>query len=263
MGTAVAKQKVNLPANWEAQMKQDAERGRKQVAAIGVSRRLKTRGGVLQYMDQPVPGNKMPVVVLYAAKENAYYEGEYDADNPTAPVCFAFAQEDVDEKDMVPHEASEKKQHSNCRECPKNKFGSAEKGRGKACKNTFQLSLVHADSLKAKGGVTDAEVVTASVPPTSLGAYAAHVKQIDKLSGKPVYAFKTEIGLVPNPKGGFNMTFAALDEVRDKKVLGELFMKSKDAEKDSAERPPYQPIEPLPAKGPAKKLKGQGAKGRK
>lgn len=260
MAKDVAVRKNTLPANWEAQMKLDAEKGRKQVAAIGVSRRLKTRGGVMQYMDQPVPGNKMPVVVLYAGKENAFYEGEFDADNPTSPVCFSFAGQDDDEKDMVPHEASEKKQHENCRDCKHNKFGSAEKGRGKACKNTFQLSLIHADSLKGKSGVADAEMVTASVPPTSLGAYAQHVKQIEKLSNKPVYGFVTEIGLTPNPRGGFNMTFSPVSELRDKKVLGEVFMRSKDAEKESAERPPYQAIEPLPAKGAARKgLKGQGA----
>lgn len=261
-GTEVAARKNTLPANWEAQMKLDAEKGRKQVAAIGVSRRLKTRGGVLQYMDQQVPGNKMPVVVLYAGKENAFYEGEFDADNPTSPVCFSFASQDDDEKDMVPHPESQKKQHDNCHKCPKNQWNSAEKGRGKACKNTFQLSVIHADALKSKkaGVIADAEVVTASVPPTSLGAYAGHVKQIEKLSGKPVYGFVTELGLTGNPKGGFNMTFTTLDEVRDKKLLGEIFLRSKDAEKESAERPPYQPIEPLPAKAGARKgLKGQGA----
>lgn len=257
-GTAVAVRKNTLPVDWEKQMKADAAKGRQQEASVGMSRRLKTQGGILTYNDAPVPGNKMPVVVLYASKENALYEGEFDAANPSTPICFAFATQDTDEKDMVPHEGSPKKQHADCFTCPHNKFGTADKGRGKACKNQRSLTVIHADSLKAgKGGIANAEAVTASVPPTSLKGWAAHVKKIEELDGNPTYAYVTELALAPRQQGGFTMTFDVLNRV-DKKLLSEVFLRAKAAEKEAAERPAYQPLED--AKGAPK---GKGGKGKK
>jgi hypothetical protein len=254
--TAVAVPKKNLPANWEEQMKADAAAGRQQEASVGVSRRLGTKGGVLTYQGQPMPGNKLEAVVLYASKENAYYEGEFDPSNPSSPVCFSFATQKEDEKAMVPHPDSEKKQHDNCKDCPKNKFGSAEKGRGKACKNQRHLILIHADSLKKKGGVDEAETVTASVPPTSLQGWAAYVKNLDSTTGKPPYAFVTELALQPRQEGGFTMTFAPMKEI-DKKLMPDVFAKSRQAEQEAAERPPYMMNEAPAGKG---KPAGRGAR---
>jgi hypothetical protein len=251
-GTAVAPRKSTIPANWEAQMKADAEKGRQREATVGVSRMLKTRGGILQYMDQPVPGNKLQAVVLAVGLENAFYEGDFDENNPRSPVCFAYAGgEPGEEAAMVPHADSPKKQHANCKDCPQNKFGTADKGRGKACKNQRVLVIMHADNLK-KGRVEEAETVTAKVSPTGLPAFAAYVKQLANLSNKPSYAFVTEIGMVPDAKAQRKWTFQTAKEIaRD--LMPAVFGKAKAAEKELAERPPYQQSEDAPKQAKAKK----------
>lgn len=236
--TAVVKAKSNLPANWEAQMKEDALKGRKRVENIGVSQRIKTRGGVLQYQDTPVPGNKLRCVVLCDTFENAFYEGEYDADNPQPPVCYAFGEDDTE---MIPHEKAENIQHEDCKSCPNNKWGSAEKGRGKACKNQVRMFLIHADALKKPAGIADSMHVMLNVPPTSLAGWAKHVKDIELLGNKPVYAVITEVGAQPQESGGFKLTFAITGTITDKKVLGEVFAKRKAVMADLEQ--PYQPMQ--------------------
>jgi hypothetical protein len=249
--TAVAVRKETLPANWEKQMKEDAAKGRQKVAAIGISMRVKTRGGIIQFQDTPVPGNKLPCVILADTFENAFYEGEFDPDNPTSPVCFAFG--DV-ESEMVPHEKSEKPQADSCSECEHNKWGSAEKGRGKACKNQVRTIIIHADALK-KGDIKDTTVAMLNVPPTSLPGWAKHVKQLDDLGGKPVYGAVTEVGAQPSPNGGFKLTFDILGTIQDKKKLAAVFAKRQTIMDDLTV--PYQP--PMEETTPKKKGKKQPA----
>jgi hypothetical protein len=252
-GTAVAARKSTLPANWEAQMKEDAAKGRAQVASIGVSRRLKTQGGVLQYMDAPVPGNKLGAVVLAQAFENALYAGDYDSANPQSPVCFAFGDDD---KSLVPHEAAPKKQATTCAECKHNVFGTADKGRGKACKNQVVLMLMHRDALKRPDTIADAELVQASVSPTALKGWGAHVRKIDSLGNLPIYGYETELSLVNRQSGGHMFTFE-VGKLVDRKLLPHVFQKAKDAQRELNERQPYQPLDdgekPAPAKKKAKR----------
>lgn len=244
-----AKRANTLPANWEAQMKDDAAKGRQQVAKIGTSQRLKTQGGVLTYMDAPMPGNAMDAVILAKAFENSYYEGAFDPQNTEPPVCFAFAStSDLDDGGMVPHKDAPKPQAKTCGECPHNKFGSAEKGRGKACKNGIHVALIHADSLRK--GVPDAEVVTLSVPPTSLPLYKGFVKKMEQLAGaKPVYGFTTNISLTPRQQGGFFVNLNPVKEI-DRKLMPQVFAKAKAAEKAVDERPPFPPKDEAAAKAP-------------
>jgi hypothetical protein len=257
--TEVATRRNTLPVDWEKQMKADAEKGRQREAAVGVSARLKTRGGILQYMDAPMPGNKMQCVILAVGAENALYDGEFDPENPASPICFAFGETD---DALVPHPKSPKKQSADCASCKHNAWGSAEKGRGKACKNQRHLMLIHGDELKkamGKGGLDGAVVVTANVPPTSLPSWAQYVKGLETNSGKPQYAFVTEVALVPDAKSQFKWQFTPVKEI-EKKVMPLVFQKAKEAERTMAERPPYQPMEEAAAPG---KGKGKAAKKRK
>lgn len=260
---AVAPRKSTLPANWEAKMQEYATKGRQQVAKMGTSQRLKTSGGILTYMDAPVPGNAMDAVILAAAPENAYYEGAYDPQNTTPPVCYAFGQWDTvidsNGSGLSPHPDSPKKQAATCAECKWNKFGTAEKGKGKACKNSVQVMLFHADALKKKGGVSEAEVVSLSIPPTSGGGFKAWIKEMESLSNLPPFGFATNISVTPRQQGGH---FVNLHPVKalDKKVVAEIFPRAEVAMKELNERPPYPTEDEMTAKKPAK---GGGGKRKK
>lgn len=249
-GTAVAKQKIQLPANWEAQMKEDAAKGRKRVEVIGVSQRIKTRGGVLQYMDTPVPGNKLKCVILVDVFENAKYDGEYDPENPQSPTCYAFGE---DASEMSPHEKVKEPCNDTCNGCPMNKFGSADKGRGKACKNQVRMFLIHADALKKPDSIIDSPHVMLNVPPTSLAGWAKHIKDIENLGNKPIYAVVTEVGTQLSESGGFKLTFNIDRTITDKKVLGAIFAKRKAVAGDLEQPYPDDVGETKPSKKAAKK----------
>lgn len=244
--TAVAVKKNTLPANWQEQMRADAAKGRQQVAKMGTSQRLKTQGGILMYMDTPVPGNSMESVILAAAPENSYYEGDFDPSNTTPPVCYAFGKHDTqidsNGSGLSPHPDAPKKQAATCGECKWNKFGTAEKGRGKACKNSVHVMLFHGDQLKKPNGVAEAEVVSLSIPPTSGASFKAWSKQMEDLADEPKYGFVTSIGVTPRQQGGHFVGLNVLRKV-DKKRLGEVFQRAKEAEKSVDERPPYPTAE--------------------
>jgi hypothetical protein len=261
MGKEVAVRKNTLPANWEQQMKEDAARGRAQMASVAVGQFMSTRGGILAFQGTPVPGNKLQCVVLAYIFENAYYSEEFDPDNPSAPVCYAFGDpaSRQPEAEMAPHEQAPDKQNADCQTCDFNKFGSAERGRGKACKNGFRLAVMHADSLK--GDLKDASTAFLKIPPTSRAGFAAYVKQIDDLSGGSVYGVVTEVSIVPDPRSQYKVVFSQVKRITEKRLLGAVFLKAKEMERDIAF--PYQAIDTAglkrkPAK-PAKKGARQAA----
>lgn len=245
--TEVAVRKNTLPANWREQAKADVAKGKQQVQHIGVGQFMSTRGGILQFQGTPVPGNKMLAVVLASCLENAFYEGEFDADNPTPPSCYAFGNVD---SEMVPHDAVKKPVSDSCSDCPNNKFGSAEKGRGKACKNGVRIALMHADDLKK--GIDNAPVAFLKIPPTSLPGWKAYQDQLE-LADKPSYFGTTEVSIVPDPKSQFKVIFT-LNRGVDRKLEEQLFMKAKAAEKTLAQ--PYQEIDTS-----ALKKGGKGGRG--
>jgi hypothetical protein len=253
MANVPAVRKNTLPANIEKQMKEDAAKGAKKVANIGVGQFMSIRGGILAFQGTPVPGNKMLAVVLADIFENAWYKEEFDADNPTPPNCYAFGD---DEQSMAPHAQAEDKQSDACSGCEKNKFGTAEKGRGKACKNGVRMAVMHADSLK--GDVTkDAQVAFLKVPPTSLPGWAQYVKSLENLHGRPAYGVITEIAVVPDMKTQYKVTFNFVKKIDDKQKLGAVFMKAKEYAGNLAT--PYQPIDTSAMK---KKPGGKKAAGR-
>jgi len=221
---AIAVARNNLPVNWEAQMRADAAGYKEAVANIGVGQFMSTRGGVLTYQQTPVPGNKMRVVILDAILVNAFYPGSFDPDNPVPPVCWAFGRK---ESEMAPTGEIPDQQNDACSGCKQNKFGSAEKGRGKACKNGVRLGVLHADSLKG-AGIAEAAVAFLNIPPTSLPSWSQYVKSLEATTGLPPYGVVTEIALVPDAKTQFKLTFTLVEKIKDRKLLGAVFAKHGD-----------------------------------
>lgn len=260
-GTAVTAQKVNLPANWEDEMKRAAQRYAGSEAATGGAQYLSIKGGVLKFDGQPIKNNEFECIVLEAAFENALYLGKFNPDSPQPPVCFAFGQatEDGSEPDMTPHKDSHEKQADACSGCPMNEYGTADEGKGKACKNGRRLALLHADHAK-RGEALKAPMVFMKVPPTSLRNWASYVKQVANVLGRPPFAVVTRIKVAPHDKFQVEVKFEPVAEVKDREVMAELFARHQGAYKELAV--PYQWTEQEAARKPAKKA-AKKAGGRK
>lgn len=258
----MTKSEANLPIDWEKQMAAHAEAYKQQMATVGGGQFLSIRAGVLSFDGAAVKDSTVEMVPLEYVFENAYYVDDFDADNPHAPVCFAFSGsidtlkpgEDATalEARMAPHADSAQPQHATCKGCPRNEFGTADKGKGKACKNGFRLALLHSDYLKKPDSIAAAPVAFLKVPPTSLGAWATFVKKVANVLEKPFYAVVARIKATPDAKTQVKVGFEPAGEV-PRPSMGQVFRRHREAY--SLLTVPYQ-AEDRTAKGPAK---GKGA----
>ena len=184
------------------------------------------RAGQMSYNGRPVQGNKMEIIVLADVEVNAYYPGKFDPKNPSSPTCYAVGEK---QKEMRPSEHCEEAEHTDCHSCPLNKFGSADTGGGKACKNGRRIAFYPADALDDLEG---AEVAYAMIPPTSLKFFGTYQKTINDTFKKPLAVFITEMYVEPDDDHQFHVKFANIEEVKDSKLVGPLLDKA-DAELES------------------------------
>ncbi len=209
--------------DWEKELERQAEVavGMEKNAAMG--RSFSFKGGQMSFDGAPVKGNEVIVIVAASCIEKAFYDGRYDPDNPEPPVCFAF-DTDPDAIAPIPDDVADL-QCETCEACPHNVFGSADTGRGKACKDVRRLALIPAGNFM-KGQdvelVEDAEALKkaefgfAKLPPTSLNAYAAFVRQIAGTMKRPPHGVYAIMTCVPDPKNQFMITWEVIDVVPSK-----------------------------------------------
>lgn len=226
--------KTTAVANWEERLEREAEAAAGMERGAGVGKNFSFKGGVLSFDGAPIKGNKIPVIVAAGAIEKAYYEGRYDADNPEPPVCYAHGF-DPEEMAPKPEEVADLKSDT-CAECPFNQWGSADTGRGKACKDVRRLALLPAGSITTKGDVElfdtadaikKAEFGFAKLPPTSLNAYAKFVRSCQAVKRPPHGVFAL-MEVLPDNKNQFTVTFEILDLI-DKKLMGAVFERYDEA----------------------------------
>lgn len=231
-GTAVAKWDERLAARARASVKTES--------AVATGAPISFKAGILSYMGNAQPDNRMEVVALDAILENHLYAEGYDPDNITAPICFAFGR---DEDDMVPHEKSSDPQHATCKGCPMNEWGSAGgKSRGKACKNIRRVSFMPATALDdGAEGVRNATVGYFKVPVTSVKGWAGYVNQL-AAQERPTLSFVTDLSVAPDAATQFKLSFAAVAAIDDGDLLEALFDRA-DAGVDELERPYEQQAE--------------------
>jgi len=194
---------------------------------------LSTRAGVLSFGEEQLPGNQMAVVILDSILENTYYAERFDPDNPSAPTCYAFGRR---KDEMAPHESMQSSpeyfvpQHSECKGCPHDQWGSADTGRGKACQNRARLALIPAGFYSQPKGsreltldlftdaahFANAEVAFLKVPPTSVTEeWGKYVAQLQTAHRRPPFAFITRVYLQPHPKHQYHVKFEMLEPLPD------------------------------------------------
>ena len=195
---------------------------------------LSTRGGVLTFNDEPLPGNQMCVIILDVVMERTYYTHAYDSDGENLPpVCYAFARPgDTDE--MAPHLETMQvakeyftPQNDICRTCPHNEWGSADVGRGKACKERRRLALLPAGYYQPKRGSRDfdlhvfedpehyeaADIAYLKLPVTSVKDYARYVTDLASRLRRPPLAVITRVYVEPDPNSQFRVKFEQIAEI--------------------------------------------------
>lgn len=113
----------------------------------GQGKRLSVRGGVFRLVNEgkevaAIEDRYLDVVLVNAAPKitRTYYEGTYDAENPTAPLCWSA---DGDRPDASVKDP----QSDRCATCPQNIKGSGQ-GDSRACRFSQRLAIVLANDME-------------------------------------------------------------------------------------------------------------------
>lgn len=170
-------------ADIDKQMRVRADGDRSRLIQTG-GNQISTRNERFSYKGTMI-GKTMKCTVVGFIHQNAYYDGPFDADNISIPACFALS---FDGKEMAPPDNAPDRQFQQCDGCPHNAFGSAEVGRGKACKNQYRLGVLPEDTKDAR----EKELVFLTLPPTSIKPWNKHVNEISALYAKPCWGVMTE-----------------------------------------------------------------------
>ena len=173
---------------------------------------LSFKSGILAFMGNMIPGNKLNAVVLGDMHENCYYDQPYDADNPISPACFAFSE---DGRNMAPHADSADPQHHECATCKWNQFGSADNKKGKKCRNIRRIAIVPADQVDDPA----CELAFAKIPPTSVVNFSNHTKRVADAAHRPLWAAVTAISCAPHLKKQVEVSFAYVESITDGEKL--------------------------------------------
>jgi hypothetical protein len=232
--------------NYDAYFQAEREAQVKRALSVTTNNFFSIKSGVLSYAGQAIPENQMAVLVLADIFENVNYPDDYDPENPENPNCFAFGTEPTE---MKPHEVSMKAgtyQNDTCIGCPMNEFGTADRGRGKHCKNIVRLAVISCGSLKgntykqfAKPELLQAvQIGFLKVPVTSVKTWTAFSVSSAEALQTSSQLIATRIKVVPDAANQFAVTFEALG------VLPQAFYPVVHQKVQEAKKTIYNPYAP-------------------
>ncbi len=173
---------------------------------------------------QEVIGRTMIAIAVDFVHAQTWYEEDFDPDNPSVASCAALS---VSGEEMQPLKESPLIQSEFCDGCPLDAWGSADRGRGKACGQQYKVAVVAAGPGET---LATCEMAVMTLPPTSLKNWDTYVKGVAKGSKRPPYAVYTRFSFVEDEEwpvlefeadrlitdvGEANAILGRLDEARE------------------------------------------------
>ena len=196
--------------DWKSALVADAKKT--QAAESTGGNFISLKGGRMTYQEQTVPNDQLECVVVANVHERTMYDRPYDPDDTGPPDCFAQA---TDAGDLVPHPNV-----PNPVQC-----GTAKQGKGPACKTYRKLALMPADADPAS-----AELAIMRVPPTSVRNFSQYASKVAGATGLPPWGVVTTVGVKPDAKTQFQVTFDGSKPVGDETKLAAIFGSIDNAE---------------------------------
>ena len=217
-------EKTTALVNWDEKLAQFAAEAAAEETIQGTW--MSVKAGRLTIDKTPVAGNVLDCVIVAFARENAYYVGKFDPQNPKPPVCYAIqpvAGDHSNEDDMQPHSAVSDPQNGDCFSCPKNQWKSGEGGKGKACKNIRRLALLPLDAAKDPEKAATADEIYLKLPVMSVRNWGKYVNDVAVEHRRPPFAVVTQISTEPDAQSQFKVTFKFGFKITDPAVLDALY----------------------------------------
>lgn len=177
---------ANLPVDIQEQMRKELAAQKKQLGALP-SNKIQLKDKQFTLPDGQSSNGPLECIILDFAWFMVHYPGVYNSNNPQQPNCFAVGRESPDTGELKPHESVEKPQGENCKDCPKNEWGSSPVGKGKACKNQRRLIVVPPNFTE------ETEPMTMYVSPAGLKNFDKYVSRLRSEHGLLPVQVVTEI----------------------------------------------------------------------
>lgn len=213
-GKEVAVRKGTEVADWQTLLKGSAAKQVKAAEALTTgSIMVSFKGAVLSIGGMQRRNNSADVIVLAIMNERAFYEGKYDPDSPRTPVCYAYGEVDGG-MPISPHDESSKPQNETCKGCEHAEWGTADVGRGQACRQTVKLALI---ALPEQGKPTaldleKSDINYARIPPTSLKAVKVYLDWLGAQQSA-TFAHVTKLEVRPSSKSIFTVHLTPEQEI--------------------------------------------------
>lgn len=222
---------VGMPVDYLEQLAKEA----KQAAAVERPKvtKLSTSNGQLKYLGEPVAGNNMDVIILFASYRNVYYSGAYDRNNIKNPDCFALSASGID---MRPSDVPmDKQQNPTCEGCWANQWKSdkgpgGEVRKGKACKESRRLILMPAGVVEDVSAIKTAELAILDLPVTSAANYGGFVNAVAATVAVPPWACIANIKVQPS-KNQFEVVLTPIKVLPSKELIEAIRARLDDAER--------------------------------
>lgn len=237
----MTKHEVN---KWEEELAKAAAETVAELPSVAVPTLTFKNGGGMAFNGADLPRRPdgttaAEFIILNFIRENQYYDSDYDPENHSSPCCYAFGNDD---KTMRPHEKAPKPQHDQCKDCPMNEYGTADKGGGKACKNVMKIAVIPAGVSAAD--IPGAEVAFAKISVTSVKNFSGYAKTLADNFKRPPFGFVTRIICQSDPKTQFKVLFEAVEQITDSELIGAILEKRKTVQMVNA----YPEFEAKPKK---------------
>lgn len=241
-----------VTADYEARLVELARKGVQQEANVGGGQFISFQSGQISFQGNTVRGNELDVIAIDSVFENQYNPAKFDPDDPQPPVCYAFGRT---EEDLKPHPECAEPQAEACKGCPRNEFGTADNGKGKACRNARRIAVLPGDTLTEEV-LKSADAAFLRLPVTSVKGWAAFVKTVAAIEKLPTFGVVATLATVPDAKTQFKVTWKTKERI-DRELLPVLLSRH-DAIAESIMFPYAQPSEEPKKVSP----KGKGGKAR-
>lgn len=201
---AVKKATTTALIKWDERFATAASEAVKTAAAVGGGGNfLSFKSGILSFQklqeNTEKKNNAIEVIILDYVLENQWYYQPFDEKNPMSPSCYAFGRA---QRDMVPHEDVENPVNPQCHGCPNKEFGTADRGKGKACGDVMRLAMIRADE-----DIETAQIFYAKLPYFSTLEWVKYLKSLQDTSQRHPMCFVTELSATPDPQSQFRIHF--------------------------------------------------------
>jgi hypothetical protein len=213
----VAEKQSTEVVNWEEKLAQEArDVAKTERPSIN---KINFQSGVMTYMDNAVPDNKLDCIIVASAWEHVFYDTPWEPGVVHPPACFALGVPQGDEPPiMQAHESVPSSPGPICSSCEMFKFGSDLKGgRGKACSERRRLAAI--PNVTDPDMIEKAEMAVMSIPVMSVKNWANYINTVAVQHSRPAWGMLTRVSLVPDKKSQFKVTFEAVDKL-DNSFLG-------------------------------------------